>query len=352
MKLFAVVGSSYGDEGKGRVLSDIYNVLDSLSLNYIGIRYNGGPNAGHTVYTKSPVTQRLEKVILHQVPVSCAFGKTGYIANTCVVDLDKLLSEAETLQSILGFIPEILLDSRATVITKQHIALDDKPFTTGQGIGPAYAARANREALTVYEYLIIHNLIPLSTKNKILSFIKLAKPEDFFQGLDSYNGYVFAEGAQALGLSPESETYPYSTAYSCNPAVIYSAGMSLKHSFKTILVSKPYETRSGSDPNFISYPSSISDSFQRIGNEFGSTTGRKRYCGPFNRYRFAQSVYQTDPVLVVFNKCDVYQEILGKFPYESFKQDMINILSPRFLIFNEGLDTSNSNLEIIKALFV
>ena len=137
-----VYGGAWGDEGKGKVVS-------SLPKYHLYCRYNGGPNAGHTIYVND------KKYAVHQLPSGAVFNKPCYIGPGCVVHIKKLFEEANEI----GFdLTNLTIHPNTTIITDQHINTDlNNQFktqgSTGSGIAPAYADKYARTAKTFVDYV-------------------------------------------------------------------------------------------------------------------------------------------------------------------------------------------------------
>lgn len=301
-----VIGLQYGDEGKGKISASIAEQIDQYD---IVARYNGGPNAGHSVHIKD----NPHVLKLHQIPSGAAFKKRCHIGAGCVVDIQKLHEEADEFNSIMGFHPfaYLTIDPKAIVIDKIHISEDKnlhalKQGSTSSGIAPAYGDFYNRtsklaENITLNYY----------KKNLINPILKINK--------------LLLEGAQGWYLNPYQGNYPYTTSSSCHPGSASSSfGFSNSKIRNVIGVAKCYETRSGIDPDFskilvdgkyiepdmVNFDlKSIYKEIVKAGNEFGVTTGRERAIRFIDVSRLVNSVNGSGTNILVLQKWDILQEV-------------------------------------------
>jgi|13_taG_2_1085334.scaffolds.fasta_scaffold00788_22 adenylosuccinate synthase len=306
----AVIGLQYGDEGKGKITAGICD-----AKNYsLTARYNGGPNAGHTINIDG-VTQ----LKLHQLPSSIAYKKRGYIGPGCVVDFTKLEEEATIFKDIMGFDPYqyLSIDPKAIVITQNHKFIDSlnhaKKGSTSSGIAPAYAEFYNRTAELAGDYTWP------DTKGS-----ELIKQ---WPTIDT----LLLEGAQGHYLNPYQGTYPYTTSSSCHPGVAAANfGFPASKIRNIIGVAKCYETRSGYDPEFTSILTSpysfgkyitpqdscfneIYNEIIEVGKEYGVTTGRKRTVRFLDLTRLIKAINETGTTIVVVQKWDILEQVKDSF---------------------------------------
>ena len=310
MPATVVLGTQWGDEGKGKAVDYLADRMDFV------VRYQGGNNAGHTIIAEG----RLLK--LNLVPSGVLYPHiTNVIADGVVVDPAVLLRELDELATSGVDVSGLRLSQNAHLIMPYHLELEkvtqrflgkNALGTTKRGIGPAYADRAARvgiRAQDLYDEKILRQKLDvvLWEKNQILSKVynRLAvNPEKI---LEDYLGYaerlrphvadtarllhdglvagkhVMLEGAQGTMLDLDHGTYPFVT--SSTPVSGYamaSAGFGPKHVERVIGITKAYVTRVGSGP----FPTEALDAdgerMGERGHEFGTTTGRKRRCGWFD----------------------------------------------------------------------
>ncbi|MEO0254393.1 MAG: adenylosuccinate synthase [candidate division WOR-3 bacterium] len=313
----AIIGLQWGDEGKGKI-------IDALKNEYnIGIRFQGGANAGHTVYRNG------DKIVLHQIPSSILCpDKKALISCGCVLDPEALINEIENLNkkniSVKG---RLFIDERTPLVFSFHkeedILEEDKKKehkigTTGKGIGPAYRDLIARKALKIGEF-----------KNKDLAFKKFkelwefaseirgarfGRPmipcEELFEIYNEYflkikdfltDGILFIkemeekgeimlfEGAQGALLDTCLGTYPYVTSsHTVSGSISLSTGVAPWKIKRIIGVFKCYNTRVGEGPFPTEEKGEMGEYLREKGEEYGATTGRPRRCGwldlPLLRY--------------------------------------------------------------------
>jgi len=296
-----IVGAQWGDEGKGKI-------VDLLAQNSdIVCRYQGGPNAGHTIVVGDDTYK------IRALPSGIVRGKPCVIGNGCVVDLEVLISELDEFPD-----GKVYLSGNAHLIMPWHLAIDQASErrlgklaigTTRRGIGPCYADKTMRLGIRVQDILdpkILRQKIEvaLAEKNLWLERVYEAEPFDLETVAAQYEGYaqrvrpyvadtslyvetalrdgkdVLFEGAQATLLDLDHGTYPFVT--SSNPVAAQAAiglGIGPKRIDRVIGVSKAYVTRVGEGP----FPSEIAGDDQgrmrELGGEYGTVTGRERRCG-------------------------------------------------------------------------
>ena len=304
-----VVGTQWGDEGKGKVVD-----LLSESADYI-VRFQGGNNAGHTLVVED------KKFILHLIPSGILHSdKTCCIGNGVVVDPGVLLGEIENLSSYkVQVTPDnLVISGQAHVIMTYHQAVDNarelrkgksKIGTTGRGIGPCYEDKASRAGIRFHE-LINPKMFTeklkanLEEKNFYLEKFLGAKSLDYNQIADQYLAYgeqlrpyagnvselldrarrqgknILFEGAQGTHLDIDHGTYPFVTSSNVVAGGACSgAGIGPTHIDNVIGICKAYTTRVGGGPFPTELEDEVGKHLQEVGVEFGSTTGRPRRCG-------------------------------------------------------------------------
>ena len=313
MPALIVIGSQWGDEGKGKLIDILSSKADFV------VRYQGGANAGHTLKVRG------EQIIVHLVPsavfhphVKCLIG------GGVVLDLEGLCEEIQSLKKSgkLENKEQLLISDSATLLLEQHKQLDQareesalkaKIGTTGKGIGPAYESRASRKALLFADLFEEDFVLFQKLKEQFKETQHLLKNfynkqpipiEETFEKMKSYRDILKAyrcsdmslllykalkqdkkllfEGAQGALLDLYHGAYPYVTSSSTLAGgVLSSCGLAFSQAPKVMAVTKAYSTRVGSGPFPTECPA---DSFpglhlQKKGHEFGATTGRKRRCG-------------------------------------------------------------------------
>ncbi len=307
-----VIGSQWGDEGKGKAV-DVF----SAESDYV-VRYQGGSNAGHTLKIDG------QKKILHLIP-SGIFHKntTCIIASGVVLDIETLVGEIEALKQsgiLSGTSNKLLISDSATVLLSYHRLLDqarekmahrEKIGTTGKGIGPAYEDRAARTALLFGDLFREKDIlkrklqVALGEKNFLIEKYYGEKSISFEETLkqiislreklrpyrcrnSSYviykslkeNKKVLFEGAQGSLLDILHGTYPYVTSSSTlSGSAFVGSGIGPGYIKKIIAITKAYTTRVGAGPFPTESKGEGADYLQKTGEEWGATTGRMRRCG-------------------------------------------------------------------------
>lgn len=305
MNTIAVVGLSWGDEGKGKIVDLLSEKADIVA------RYQGGTNAGHTVYYKG------EPLPLHLIPSGIFNKKTiCVIGNGCVVNLKSLYEEIILLEKegvdIQG---RLFISDRAHITFPFHIYEDKKieeikgskkVGTTFKGVGPTYTDKYARTGIRIADLLHLDDLktlieFNLSTKKwmrekfNIKSLLEECQPivnklKEYFvdtvlflnSEIDKERKVLF-EGAQGTLLDVDLGTYPYVT--SSNPTIGgISTGTGVPSSkIKDVVgVAKAYATRIGEGPFPTVFERDFEDRFRKHAKEFGATTGRPRRCGWFD----------------------------------------------------------------------
>jgi len=297
-----VVGAQWGDEGKGKIVDLLAQEADVVC------RYQGGPNAGHTIIFGGETHK------IRQIPTGILSGKVAVLGAGCVVDPEVVVAELDAY----GERGTFCLSGNAHLIMPWHVAIDQASErrlgklqigTTRRGIGPAYADKASRLGIRVQDLLdpkILRQKIEvaLAEKNLWLERVYETEPFDLETVAGQYEGYaqrlrpyvadtslyvdtalregkrVLFEGAQATLLDLDHGTYPFVT--SSNPVAASAAtgvGIGPRRIDHVVGVSKAYVTRVGEGP----FPSEIAGSEQErmreLGGEYGTVTGRERRCG-------------------------------------------------------------------------
>jgi adenylosuccinate synthase len=307
MPAIVIVGAQWGDEGKGKIVDLLAHASDVVC------RYQGGPNAGHTIVRDG------ETFKLHHVPsgILCE-GKLCVIGAGCVVDPGLLVRELDELEGRAIATDGVRLSGNAHLIMPWHVAIDSvserrlgklQIGTTRRGIGPAYADKAARLGIRVQDILdpkILRQKFEtaLAEKNRVLERVYGAAPLGIEQLAERMEGYavrlrpyvadtsllveralragqsVLLEGAQGTLLDLDHGTYPFVT--SSNPtagAAATGIGIGPTRIDQVIGVAKAYVTRVGEGP----FPTEIEGPAQArvrgLGAEYGTTTGRERRCG-------------------------------------------------------------------------
>lgn len=298
MKNISIIGLQWGDEGKGKI-------VDYLSKDYkIIVRFQGGPNAGHTVYVNN------KKYIFHQLPSGLIWGnKKGIISSGVVLDLETLKKEIEQIKDI-DF--KLIIDYRTNIILPYHKLEDELEEKLGgigstkKGISQAYRDKFARIGIRVFDILDENRLRKSLIKNyefnkhllKSKFNFEIMPFEEVYEYLLSYKNFIkefsgdaqieilkekkgiLFEGAQGTLLDITFGTYPYVTSSNTITSSIgVGCGIPLNLIEEHIGVFKAYTTRVGNGPFPTELNDEIGNYLREKGNEYGSTTGRPRRCG-------------------------------------------------------------------------
>ena len=327
-----IVGAQWGDEGKGKIVDLLAQDSDVVC------RYQGGPNAGHTIIADG------ETFKIRQIPSGAVSGKLSLIGAGCVVDPEVLLGELDELEA-RGLDPRLVVVSgNAHLIMPWHLAIDQASErrlgklqigTTRRGIGPCYADKAARIGIRVQDVLDSKILrqkieVALAEKNIWLERVYEVEPFDLEEVASRYEGYaqrlrpfvgdtsllldralrdgsdVLLEGAQATLLDLDHGTYPFVTS-SSTVAASGAAGMGIGPTRidRVVGVAKAYVTRVGAGP----FPTEIDGPDQQrmreLGDEFGTVTGRERRCGWLDLVALRYAVRLNGIASLALTKLDV-----------------------------------------------
>jgi adenylosuccinate synthase len=331
----AVIGSQWGDEGKGKIVDWLSERADVV------VRFQGGHNAGHTLVVDG-VTYKLSLLPSGIV----RGGKVSVIGGGVVVDPHALLKEiAEIEQKGIKVNPQnLIIAENAPLILPLHRMLDNaaeahrgaakKIGTTGRGIGPAYEDKVGRRAIRmcdladndmlaqrVSELVDYHNVfrrgvdMPQVKAEELLAELKEVAPkilpfvQPVWRVLDQYRKQgkrILFEGAQGIMLDTDHGTYPYVTSSNTHPGAAFAgAGVGLKSLNYVLGITKAYTTRVGSGPFPTELENEIGERLGQRGHEFGTVTGRKRRCGWFDAVMVRQAVKTTGMDGIALTKLDV-----------------------------------------------
>ena len=330
-----IVGTQWGDEGKGKVVDIYAENADVIA------RFQGGNNAGHTLVVEGKQT------ILHLIPSGILHaGKLCIIGNGVVVDPPVLLEEMDTLKN-RGLLPDstrLLVSEKAHIIMPYHRRIDvareshgvgKKIGTTGRGIGPAYEDKIARVGIRLCDLLddeIFHEKLDRNVEEKNFYLTKLfsEEPVDGKAIYEEYRGYaerlrpyaadcslvmqrqidqgkrILFEGAQGTHLDIDHGTFPYVTSsntVAANACCGTGVGPSSIHS--VVGICKAYTTRVGEGPFLTELKDETGARLQQVGQEFGATTGRKRRCGWLDMVLIRQSVRVSGITGIALTKLDV-----------------------------------------------
>ena len=334
MPATVVVGTQWGDEGKGKLTDLLAKEMSMV------VRYQGGHNAGHTIVVDG------ETFALQLIPSGVLYGHiTPVIGNGVVVDPQVLLAEVDTLEAKGVDTSRLRVSGNAHLIMPYHQELDrvterylgkNKLGTTKRGIGPAYADKASRVGLRVQDLLdpkIFREKLDvvLKEKNGILAKVynrlSLRAADIAARYLDEYaprvapmiadtvgmvhealdaGQHVLLEGAQATFLDLDHGTYPFVT--SSNPTAggaCVGAGVGPRDISRVIGIAKAYVTRVGSGPFPTEVEGDVADLLVERGHEYGTNTGRRRRPGWFDAVMMRHAVRLNSLSEIALTKLDV-----------------------------------------------
>jgi len=340
-----VIGTQWGDEGKGRIIDLLSKNVDVIA------RYQGGNNAGHTVIVDG------KKIILHHLPSGILRkNKISIIGNGVVIDPKILLEEIEGLKKS-GYevnSDNLKISDRSHVIMPYHKIFDlsnedrmgnKKIGTTGRGIGPVYEDKAARRGIKISDLLYkdyfserLKNI--LVEKNLYITRILNQKPLVFDEIYNEYIEYgeqlksyitdtsllfnsllkdskkVLFEGAQGALLDIDFGTYPYVTSSNAGSGGVSSGtGVSPSNIDEVVGICKSYTTRVGEGPFPTELNGKVADLLRDCGQEYGATTGRPRRCGWFDAVSVSYSIMINGINSLVLTKLDVLSNLkkINKF---------------------------------------
>ncbi len=352
-KNVVVVGTQWGDEGKGKIVDWLTDHAQGV------VRFQGGHNAGHTLVIGN------KKTVLHLIPSGILRSNVAcYVGNGVVISPRALLEEVDMLeQAGVSVVNRLHISKACPLILPSHSELDNakemamganKIGTTGRGIGPAYEDKAARRALRIQDLfdqnyfatklekiLDYHNFILKSyyhvptvdfqkTLDDTLSLSERIKPmiadvsQLLFEANKAGNNLLF-EGAQGAMLDIDHGTYPYVTSSNCIAGTATTgSGIGPQKLHYVLGITKAYTTRVGAGP----FPTELNDDIgkhlAKHGHEFGATTGRPRRCGWFDAVAMRRSVQINGISGLCVTKLDVLDGIetlrIG-LDYESNKKE-------------------------------
>lgn len=308
MANLVIVGTQWGDEGKGKIVDLLAEYADLV------VRFQGGNNAGHTMVVEG------EQIISHLVPSGILQGKLCVIGNGLVVDPAVLLKEIDYLsgKGVDCSPAKLVVSERAQVIMPYHKKIDNgreklkgknKIGTTGRGIGPSYEDKSTRRGIRMVDLIDpdvfrekLNAVLP--EKNFYIEKFLGDSPVDMDAIIEEYTGYaeklapyicnvsvtvneamqqqkqVLFEGAQGTHLDIDHGTYPFVTSSNTvSGNACCGAGVGPKSINAVIGIVKAYTTRVGAGPFTTELFDDIGNFIQEKGAEFGATTGRRRRCG-------------------------------------------------------------------------
>ncbi len=335
MACLIIIGTQWGDEGKGKVVDLLTERADAV------VRFQGGNNAGHTVMFGK------KTFVLHMLPSGILRETTSILGNGVVIDLSELVKEINELEKMrIDVAKYLLISDRAHLVMPWHKTIDQlreqekgksKIGTTGRGIGPTYEDKAGRTGFRVGDLLdqqkFRSHLSEISMEKNIFLTKYFDTDEKSFFAEDIFSEYtdyikkikpfivdtpfiinqmikkgknILFEGAQGTFLDVDHGTYPFVTSsntLSANACV--GSGIGPTSITGVLGIVKAYTTRVGNGP----FPTELLDgdgkTLQTEGNEFGATTGRSRRCGWFDALLVRQAVELNGITSIAVTKLDV-----------------------------------------------
>lgn len=368
MTCTVVVGTQWGDEGKGKIVDLLTAESDAV------VRYQGGNNAGHTVMYED------KTIVLHLIPSGILQGKESILGNGVVIEPNSLLDEIKGLINA-GYNVEnnLKISSQAHLVMPYHQIFDSlkeiskgdrKIGTTCRGIGPTYEDKVGRVGLRICD-LNNDNL-----KSKLKEILEIKKIEfelfnkfdidydinlenlyknlkDFYNKIKNYiidssdrindlideNKNIIFEGAQGTFLDVDHGTYPYVTSSNTLAgAACVGSGIGPTKINRVIGITKAYTTRVGSGPFPTELKNQEGEYLRKVGNEFGATTGRPRRCGWFDSLLVKHAVRLNGITDIALTKLDVLDtldhikictgyvlpngELIDRFTYDGLEEAM------------------------------
>ncbi len=331
-----VLGTQWGDEGKGRIVDLIAERTDLV------VRYQGGNNAGHTIVADG------KKIILHHVPSGILRENSlSLIGNGVVVDPKVLVAEMDALRSA-GYPvnpSNFLVSERAHVIMPYHREIDllrekrcasgKKIGTTGRGIGPVYEDKYARRGIRMLDLTEPQAFLQrlrsvMAERNAYIEKVLGAEPLDPESVYEEYVGYgevlgpfisdvsaiihksgeegkrILFEGAQGSLLDIDFGTYPYVTSSNAGLGGVFSGTGAVPRLIGSIVgVAKAYTTRVGEGPFPTEESGEIQEALRREGEEYGATTGRSRRCGWLDAVALNYALKTNGVTAIALTKLDV-----------------------------------------------
>lgn len=282
-----IVDLQYGDCGKGKVAHHLAHTTPYTHV----LRYNGGCNAGHTIFHEG------KKFITHHIPAGVFFGVKSIIGSGCVLDPVQFFAEIKMLEEG-GVKAEgmVFVADNTHVITESHKAEDKVAGgaigTTGRGNGPAYRDKYGRTGVRAKD---VPELAPY-----LLDMYK-----EWYEGAAAPT--ILAEGAQGFGLDIDWGDYPFVTSSHCTTAGALLNGLPPKSVRDVWGVAKIYETYVGSKK--FQPEGAVFDKIGDVGEEFGATTGRRRQTNWMNMQTLERAIRMNGVTHLVFSKVDVLREV-------------------------------------------
>lgn len=301
-----VLGCSFGDEGKGKV---VYDLLQKNNYD-LCVRFNGGSNAGHTVYVNN------EKFVLHQLPIGTLFPTVcNLISSDAVLDIAKLRVEIDELKNKgIDITGRLFVSNACHIITAEAIAYDKQNNlvgTTGSGIGYTYSQKMLRLGKRAADF-----------RDELEALgITLVDMRAFWKSPFTLKNIhkVLVEGAQGFELDINwTNHYPFCTSSNCTLSGAINIGVPLTKIRHIYGVSKLYDTYVGA-MRFEPENDAALQKIGELGKEYGATTGRKRQCNYLNLDNLLDALFVNQCTHYIFNKTDIV-ELVGVYQLYHHKE--------------------------------
>ena len=299
-KVDIVCGLTWGDEGKGKIIGEL---LKNKTYDWV-CRWNGGSNAGHTIYLKN------KKYHTHIVPSGILYNIKCYIGPECYVNIDDLVSELDYLKENGFDISLLKIAPNVKIISHSHKQEDaNNPKSTGKGIGPCARDKYARKASQ------FKDVCPEHLKSFIMN-------EELY-------GTILCEGAQGFWLDINYGNYPYVTSSVTLPYSACSLGFPPCKINTIYGAAKIYDTRVGYDPDFEDLwqpEDEIIKQIAEVGKEYGTTTGRPRNVSWLNYDKLVKSINISGTNVVIISKVDVLEKVNKFIIYKDNKYINFNTI--------------------------
>jgi adenylosuccinate synthase len=326
MNIDVIIGLQYGDEGKGKIS---HHLLKDGDYDVV-MRFNGGGNAGHTIYHHG------EKFVTHHLPSGVFYdGPVSYIGNGCVIHPASLMSEIRGLRErgITITSDNLKIANNTHVVQDIHLAQDkaegDSIGTTKRGIGPAYTDKYARRGVTIREFVNDH----VEEYGELHDY--LVDSFDFLYAKNQLN--ILCEGAQAFGLDIDFGDYPFVTSSHCGVGSVFLNGLPPQYIRHVYGVIKPYETYVGAK-KFQDMDDPVLAAFQSQGFEVGATTGRIRQCNWIDFEKLERAIVMNGVTHLVVNKMDIFENVVKEFGREREIANLKRLINVMKFIPHSTLD--------------
>jgi adenylosuccinate synthase len=320
-----IVDLQAGDTGKGKVA---HALCKSGEYTHV-VRYNGGGNAGHTIYHNG------EKIVTHFIPCGVLYGIKSIIGPGCVVNVSKLFEEIQTLKYAgIETKGHLFIDKRAHIITDDHISEDSKDTqigTTKTGNGPCYRDKYYRKGIRAKDVELLLSPMIIDTYEE-------------FHGQEQVS--ILFEGAQGFELDIDWGDYPYVTSSHCTVGSAILNGVP-PHSIRNIYgVAKAYRTYVGQKS--FEGDSPLFELIRMKGEEFGATTGRPRQINWIDVNDLAKAININGVTNLIINKIDVLDSVgVFKAIVNGQEKTYVSLADMQFEIIKELRLLTNKEFDLI-----